>query len=90
MLGGCLVYVTKVSGQEPSLAEQVFQKYQELLQREDIQAVLPDVLIELKKPENQPLLTTATINVVLDDPDLLKTLIPDVSEDVYNTVERGC
>ena len=80
ILGGCLVYATKVSGQELSLAEQVFQKYHELLQREDIQAVLPDVLIELKKPKNQPFLTTETINAVLDDPDLLKTLIPDVSE----------
>lgn len=80
MLGGCLVYAIKVSGQELSLAEQVFQKYQGLLQREDIQAVLPDVLIELKKPKNQPLLTTETINAVLDDPDILKTLIPDVSE----------
>ena len=80
ILGGGLVYATKVSGQELSLAEQVFQKYQELLQREDIQAVLPDVLIELKKPKNQPFLTTETINAVLDDPDLLKTLIPDVSE----------
>ncbi len=80
ILGGCLVYATKVSGQELSLAEQVFQKYHELLQREDIQAVLPDVLIELKKPKNQPFLTTETINAVLDDPDLLKPLIPDVSE----------
>ncbi len=80
MLGGCLVSATKVSGQEPSLAEQVFQKHQELLQREDIQAVLPEVLIELKKPKNQPLITPETINAVLDDPDILKTLIPDVSE----------
>ena len=79
MLGACLAS-TKIFGQELSLAEQVFQKYQELLQREDIQAVLPDVLIELKKPKNQPLLTTETINAVLADPDILKTLIPDVSE----------
>ncbi len=81
MLGGCLVYATKVSGQELSLAEQVFQKYQELLQREDIQEVLPDVLIELKKPKNQPFLTTETINAVLEDPDILKPLIPDVSDE---------
>lgn len=81
MLGGYLIYATKVSGQELSLAEQVFQKYQELLQREDIQEVLPDVLIELKKPENQPLITPATINAVLDDPDILKPLIPDVSDE---------
>ena len=88
MLGGCLVYATKVSGQEPSLAEQVFQKYQALLQREDVLEVLPDVLIELKKPENQPLLTTATINVVLDDPDVLKTLIPDVSEEFITLLKE--
>ena len=80
MLGACLAS-PKVFGQELSLAEQVFQKYQELLQREDIQAVLPDVLIELKKPKNQPLITPETINAVLADPDTLKTLIPDVSEE---------
>ena len=79
MLGACLAS-TKIFGQELSLAEQVFQKYQELLQREDIQEVLPDVLIELKKPKNQPLITPETINVVLDNPDILKSLIPDVSE----------
>ena len=79
MLGVCLTS-TKISGQELSLAEQIFQEYQELLQREDIQAVLPDVLSALKKPKNQPLITPATINAVLDDPDILKTLIPDVSE----------
>ncbi len=81
ILGGCLVYATKVSGQEFSLAERVFQKYQEVWEREDIQEVLPDVLIELKKPENQRLITPATINAVLADPDLLKTLIPDVSDE---------
>ena len=81
ILGGCLVYATKVSGQELSLAEQVFQKYREVLEREDIREVLPDALIELKKPENQRLITPATINAVLDDPDVLKTLIPDVSDE---------
>lgn len=80
MLGACLAS-PKIFGQELSLAEQVFQKYQELLQREDIQAVLPDVLIELKKPKNQPLITPETISTVLDDPDILKTLIPDVSDE---------
>ena len=76
-----MVYAAQVSGQELSLAEQVFQKYREVFEREDVQEVLPDVLIELKKPENQPLITPATINAVLDDPDLLKTLIPDVSDE---------
>ena len=88
ILGGCLVYATKVSGQELSLAEQVFQKYQELLQREDIQEVLPDVLIELKKPKNQPFLTTETINAVLEDPDILKTLIPDVSDEFITLLKE--
>ena len=87
ILGACLAS-PKIFGQELSLAEQVFQKYQELLQREDIQAVLPDVLIELKKPKNQPLITPATINRVLDDPDILKTLIPDVSEEFITLLKE--
>ena len=80
MIGACFVS-TKISGQELSLAEQIFQEYQELLQRADVQEVLPAVLIALKKPENQPLLTPATINAALDDPDILKTLIPDISDE---------
>ena len=88
MLGGCLVYATKISGQELSLAEQIFQKYQELLQREDVQEVLPAVLIELKKPENQPLLTSATINAVLDDPEILKKLIPDISDEFITLLKE--
>lgn len=87
MLGACLAS-PNIFGQELSLAEQVFQKYQELLQREDIQAVLPDVLIELKKPKNQPLITPETINAVLDDPDTLKTLIPDVSEEFITLLKE--
>ena len=87
MLGTCLAS-PKIFGQELSLAEQVFQKYQDLLQREDIQAVLPDVLIELKKPKNQPFLTTETIDAVLDDPDILKTLIPDVSEEFITLLKE--
>ena len=80
ILGACLVYATKISGQELSLAEQIFQEYQEVLQREDVQELLPGVLIELKKPENQDLLTPATINAVLDNPDILKTLIPNIDD----------
>ncbi len=81
ILGGCLVCAMQVSGQELSLAERVFQKHQAVLEREDVREVLPSVLIELKKPENQPLITPATINAVLDDPDILKTLIPDISDE---------
>ena len=81
MLSMCLVCAMQIFAQEPSLAAQIFQKYQALLQREDVQEVLPVVLIELKKPENQQFLTSATINTVLDDPDVLKTLIPDTSDE---------
>jgi len=81
MLSMCSVCALQLFGQEPSLAEQIFQKYQELLQREDVREELPIVLIELKKPENQQFLRSATINAVLDDPDTLKTLIPDTSDD---------
>lgn len=88
VIGTCLVYATTISGQELSLAEQIFQEYQELLQREDVQKALPAVLIELKKPENQQLLTSATINVVLEDPDVLKTLIPDISDDFITLLKE--
>ena len=88
VIGTCLVYATEISGQEPSPAKQIFQKYQELLQRKDVQEVLPVVLIELKKPENQQLLTSATINVVLDDPDILKTLVPDISDDFITLLKE--
>ena len=88
MLSIGLVCAMQVSGQELSLAERVFQKYQEVLERKDIQEVLPDVLIELKKPANQPLITPETINLVLDDPDILKTLIPDISEEFITLLKE--
>ena len=79
----CVFYTSipnTVFGQEEeaSLAEQVFEKYGELLQREDIQAVLPDVLVGLKDPEIQPLLNAATIGLVVDNPDLLTNFVPDI------------
>ena len=88
MLSLCLVCAMQIFAQEPSLAEQIFQKYQELLQREDVQEALPIVLIELKKPENQQFLVSATINAVLDDPDTLKTLIPDTSDDFITLLKE--
>ena len=87
MIGVCLVS-TKISGQELSLAEQIFQEYQELLQRQDIQEGLPAVLIALKKPENQRLLTSATINAALDDPDILKALIPDINDEFITLLKE--
>ena len=52
----CVLYTsipTTVFGQEVSLAEQVFDRHSETLQREDIQAVLPQVLNALKDPAFQ-------------------------------------
>lgn len=66
--------------QTPTLAEKVFEKYQSLLLREDIQELIPIVLEEIKKPVNQPLLNPETINLVVDNPDLLKDYIKNVDE----------
>ena len=78
----CVLYTSipnTVFGQEASLAEQVAAKYSETLQREDIQAVLPDVLEGLKDPNIQPLLNPATINLVVDNPDLLVQFVPTIN-----------
>ena len=83
----CVVYAMQTSAQDSSLAEEIFQRYQELLLREDVYELLPAVLIELKRPENQPLLTPATINEVVDNPDRLKIFIPDIS-DAFVTLLR--
>ena len=72
----CVFYTAipnTVFGQEEdaSLAEQVHEKYGELLQREDLAAVLPQVLEGLKAPNIQALLTPATINAVVAAPSIL-------------------
>ena len=79
----CLFYnslPSPVFGQEEgtSLAEQVFEKYRALFQREDIQALLPPFLVRLKDPEIQPLLNPATIGLIVDNPDLLIQFVPDI------------
>ena len=66
--------------QTPTLAQKVFEKYQSLLVREDIQELIPIVLEEIKKPENQALLIPETINLVVDNPDLLKSFIPNIDD----------
>ena len=78
----------QTAAQESSLAEQIFQRYQKFLLREDVYEILPTVLIELKKPKNQPLLTSATIKAVLDNPDHLKTLIPDISDEFITLLKN--
>ncbi len=69
-----------VFGQGVSLAQQVFDKHSETLQREDIQAVLPGVLIGLKAENIQPLLTPQIIKLVVANPDILTQLAPDIDQ----------
>ena len=80
-LVACLGFAMKTGAQSPSLAEQIFQKHQTILISEDVQAVLPAVLVEFKKPANQELLTPALIEAILETPDLLKRVIPEISDE---------
>ncbi len=74
--------------QTSSLAEKVFEKYQTFLQREDIKALLPVVLVEIKRPENQALLIPETINLVVDNPDILNTLAPDIDDEFITLLKE--
>ena len=67
-----------VFGQAASLAEQVLEKYSDILQREDIQEILPDVLEGLKAPNIQALLNPGTITLVVTQPDLLTQFVPGI------------
>ena len=83
-----MVCTAQTAAEVPSLAEQIFQRYQALLLREDVYEALPEVLIELKKPGNQLLLTPTAIASALDDPDILKTLIPDISDEFISLIKE--
>ena len=65
---------------EGSLAKQVFEKHSNILQRQDVKAVLPDVFPVLKEPDTQALLNPHTIELVIADPDLLKKMVPTISD----------
>lgn len=84
----CFVFCANALSQEPTLAQKVYEKYQTLLQREDIQALLPKVLEEIKKPESQQLLTSDTIGAVVDNPDLLKQFIPDIEDEFITLLKE--
>lgn len=91
----CSVFVANALSQEASpsdadssLAEKVFEKYQTFLLREDIQDLLPTILEEIIKPENQELLSPATINLVVDNPDLLKTFVPDIEDEFITLLKE--
>lgn len=73
-------FVPLLNAQTQTLAQRVFEKYESLLLREDILELIPIVLEELKKPDNQDLLTPATINLVVDNPDLIETFLPNIDE----------
>ena len=87
-LSTCLVFAMKTDAQMPSLAEQVFQKHQTTLLSDDVQAVLPEALVEFKKPENQDILTPALIEAVLETPDLLKRIIPEISDEFVTLLKQ--
>ena len=74
----CVFYTAipnTVFGQEDpaAIAEQVKEKYGELLQREDLAAVLPQVMEALKSDQVQGILSgnPALINLVVDNPAIL-------------------
>ena len=62
------------------LAKQVLQKHGSTLRRRDVIDVLPNVLTTLKEPDIQKLLIPATINLVIENPDLLKQMVPTISD----------
>ena len=73
-----------VLGQEESLAQQVFDKHRETLQREDILTVLPDVLDALKDPafQQNPQVVAlggldGALDLVLLNPSLLLVAVPN-------------
>ena len=66
--------------QGTALAKQVFDKHGKILRRKDVKEVLPNVLTTLKEPDIQALLNPATINLVIADPDILKTMVPTISD----------
>ena len=74
-----------VFGQEASLAQTVFERYNDTLTREDIQEVLPAILNTLKDPafQSDPVIVglgglDAALDLVLANPDLLLTFLPDI------------
>ncbi len=88
LIGMCIVFSTNANAQTPSLAEKVYEKYQTFFQREDIKELLPIVLVEIKKPDNQKLLTPETIELILDMPDLLKTFVPDIDDEFITLLKE--
>lgn len=83
-----LTFNSNSQEETPSLAEKVFEKYQSFLQREDIKALLPVVLVEIKRPENQRYLIPETINLAVDNPEFIKNLIPDIDDEFITLLKE--
>ena len=73
---------------ELSLAERIFERYRLFFQRPDIQQLLPTILIELKSPENQELLNPTTIKLVVDNPDALKIVVPQIDDEFITLLKE--
>ncbi len=70
------------------LAERVFAKYKDFFEREDISEVLPEVLIQLKTPEIQKLLSPTTIGLVVENPDALKSFLPQIDDEFITLLKE--
>ncbi len=84
-----------VLGQEASLAQQVFERYSDTLQDEDIQAVLPDVLNALSDPTTleSPIIAQfggfdAALDLLLGNPALIVGVVPTAGPEVIALIGR--
>ena len=61
-----------------ALAEQVLEKYRDVLQREDVLAILPDALEVLKHPWTQSLLDPELIPIIVANPNTFPQVAPEL------------
>ncbi|MDE0010683.1 MAG: T9SS type A sorting domain-containing protein [Candidatus Poribacteria bacterium] len=80
----CIFHIalpTVVRGQRTSLAQQVFETHKETFLRADIHPVLPSVLDTLNTPIFEVLLTPTLIDLIVDEPVVLKQHVPGIKEE---------
>ncbi len=75
--------------EEKTLPQKVFEKYSLTLQQADIQRFLPTVLEALKDPDVQNRLNPTTIEILIDNPDILRQLAPAVEEDFITLLKEN-
>ena len=66
-------------GNANALAEKVYIKHRPVFERDDVQSALPAMLEQLGTLAVQQLLTPASILLVVENPELLKPVVPDTS-----------